>query len=208
MTKYKRIQKLCKQRGVSVAKMERDLGFARGSVAKIDDHKPSIDRVSKICLYLQVSPMALLVDEESDEKERSEAVAYADAISNDTTPTVDIPIYEVSAGQGRTSPPPEKMPKEEGDFAKVVGDSMLPTLHNGDVVRIVETTSVEPKDIALVRINGDELTLKHIEVTADGLWVRGENKDAFKDRFFTMQEVITLPVQVVGKAVELVSRKL
>ena len=85
---------------------------------------------------------------------------------------------------------------------------MLPTLRNGDVVRIIATTKVEPSDIALVKINGDENTLKHCEVTSDGLWVRGENKDVFTDRFFTMEECLTIPVQIVGKAVEIVSRKL
>ena len=85
---------------------------------------------------------------------------------------------------------------------------MYPTLHDGDVVRIIETSKVEPTDIALLKVNGDENTLKHIEMTSDGVWIRGENTDVFEDRFFTIEEVLTMPVQIVGKAVEIVSRKL
>lgn len=206
MTKYDRIKRLCKQNGVSVAQMERDLKFARGSIAKIDDHKPSIDRVSKICLYLGVSPMTLLLDDESDLDAYNEALAYQNAINE--RPSPEVPMHEVAAGQGRIASSPDEYKREEGEYAKVVGDSMLPTLHDGDVVRIIEASQVEPTDFALVRINGDELTIKHCEVTSDGLWVRGENADAYTDRFFTMQDCITLPVQVVGKAVEIVSRKL
>ena len=103
---------------------------------------------------------------------------------------------------------PELFKQEDGTFAKVIGDSMIPSLKDGDVVRIIPTTSVSPSDFALVRINGDELTLKHCEITKDGLWIRGENKDVFEDRFFNVQECLTIPVQITGKAVEIVSRKL
>ena len=201
MGKYQRIQKLCKEKGVSVAKMERDLNFARGSVAKIDEHKPSAERLSKICMYLGVSPMSLMADE--DPVTASELI---DEINN--SPSVEVPVYEVSAGNGRVSSAPEIQTHEDGEYAVVIGDSMYPTLHNGDVVRIIETSDISPIDVAFVKVNGDENTLKHVEVTDKGVWIRGENPDAFTDRFYTMQEVLTLPVQIVGKAVEIVSRKL
>lgn len=117
-------------------------------------------------------------------------------------------MFEVSAGPGRTCSCPDEFKQEDGNFAKVVGESMSPILHDGDIVRIIETPTVEPKDIALVKINGDENTLKYVEITSEGVWVRASNTDAFEDRFFTMQEVLTLPVQIMGKAVEIVSRKL
>lgn len=112
-------------------------------------------------------------------------------------------VYEISAGNGRMNDEYETVNERVNDavFAKVVGDSMLPSLKDGDVVRIVETSSVSPSDFAIVRINGNELSVKHCEVTSDGLWVRGENPDAFTDTFYTVQQCITLPVQVVGKAV-------
>lgn len=111
---------------------------------------------------------------------------------------------EVAAGPGRINDSyGSEAAGDSGQLAKVVGDSMYPSLHDGDVVRFVEAVDVEPKDFALVRINGDELTVKHVEWSADGLWVRAENKDVFQDRFYTVREISTIPVQIVGKAVEL-----
>ncbi len=183
MNKYKMIQRLCKERGYSVAQMERDLKFARGSIAKIDEHKPSMEKVAKICAYLDVSPDVLLGENTN-------------------------PVYEVSAGQGRINEESTKFEQLHGRIAKVVGDSMLPSLRDGDYVNVVETMDVTPRDYAVVRINGDEMTIKHVEFTEDGMWVRGENKEAFEDKFYSIKDIVLLPVQVVGKATEIIQRKL
>lgn len=209
MTKYQRIQKLCKEKGCSVAQMERELGFARGSVAKIDAHKPSIDRVSKICLYLGVSPMTLLVGDDSDLDEYTEAKAYTDAIN--LTVSEEVPVHDVSAGQGRINEDYEtvRVPSDDdSSYVRICGDSMYPILHDGDVVRVVPATETVPSDYTIVKINGNESTCKHIEKTSDGIWLRAENSEVFEDKFYSMQECLTLPVQIVGKAVEIVSRKL
>lgn len=211
MSKYKTIQKLCKERGTSVAQMERELGFARGSIAKIDDHQPSIGRVTKICDYLMISPMQLFADEDATEADHERMKEYVSAINEmypEDTVHTDEQVYEVAAGQGRINDGAERFEPINGRIAKVVGDSMLPTLRNGDYVNIVETTDVSPSDYAVVRINGDELTIKHVEITKDGMWVRAENKDVYEDRFYSISDIVLLPVQVVGKATQIIQRKL
>lgn len=190
MNKYKMIQRLCKERGYSVAQMERDLKFARGSIAKIDDHKPSMEKVAKICSYLNVSTDMLLGG------------------SMNPVEKADEQVYEISAGQGRINEESDRYEPLNGRIAKVVGDSMLPSLRDGDYVNIVETSDVTPKDYAVVRINGDEMTIKHVEFTEDGVWIRGENKEVFEDKFYSIKDIVLLPVQVVGKATAIVQRKL
>ena len=54
MSRYEKIKELCKDRGINVSKLERDLGFSRGSLCKIDKNKPSIDRLGKIASYFDV----------------------------------------------------------------------------------------------------------------------------------------------------------
>lgn len=211
MGKYQIIKKLCEENDVTISKLERDLKFSRGSISKIDEHKPSMDRIAKIAMYFNVSPMTLLVDEDSTEEEWAEADAMQSVINKMPPVTVETPVthscYEVAAGDSKY-PIEDEFKQEDGNFARVVGDSMYPVLHDGDIVRIVEATDLKLKDIVLVKINGDENTLKYAEVLPDGIWISAENKDVFKDRFFTMEMVLTLPVQIVGKAVEIVSRKL
>lgn len=131
---------------------------------------------------------------------------YDDEDLSDEQMTTLRKIHEVSAGTGRISWPSE-FEEQEGQLARIVGDSMYPSLKDGDIVKFVEAVDVDPSDFALVRINGDELTCKHIEWTSDGLWIRAENQTVFQDRFYTVREISTIPVQIVGKAVE-VRRKL
>ena len=39
---YTNIKKTCKQKGISVTKLEADLGFARSTIYKWDTHQPGI----------------------------------------------------------------------------------------------------------------------------------------------------------------------
>lgn len=202
MGKYERIKTLCKEQGTSVAEMERTLKFARGSIAKIDEHKPSIDKVAKICDYLNVSPMYLFMGDDADLDDFDEAKKYTDAI-NAMPPTQ----IEVAAGSGRINDEYENT--SEYSTVRICGDSMYPSLHDGDLVRVHHVTDdISPHDFAIVKINGDESTCKHIEITNDGIWLRAENNDVFEDTFYSVQEVLTVPVTIIGKAVAIVERKL
>ena len=51
MNRYERIKELCKERGVTITGLEKELGFARGSLSKIDKNQPSVSRMEKLCAY-------------------------------------------------------------------------------------------------------------------------------------------------------------
>jgi transcriptional regulator with XRE-family HTH domain len=57
---YNDIKEMCKQKGVTINKLEKDLGFARSSIIKFDTNSPSIEKISKIADYLKVSIDSLL----------------------------------------------------------------------------------------------------------------------------------------------------
>ena len=50
-----RIRALCKERGISVAKMARDLGFGEGAIYKWPKNQPSGERVARVAKYFNVS---------------------------------------------------------------------------------------------------------------------------------------------------------
>ena len=52
---YKRIKMLCKQNGINITSLERELGFAKGSICKWKEHEPSYDRVKMIADRFHVS---------------------------------------------------------------------------------------------------------------------------------------------------------
>jgi transcriptional regulator with XRE-family HTH domain len=51
----KQIRKLCKEKKISIAKMERDLGFARGYIYKLGVSIPTISNAKKIADYLGIT---------------------------------------------------------------------------------------------------------------------------------------------------------
>lgn len=69
---YDRIKQLCKDNGVTVTGTEAALGFARGSLCKIDKNKPSIEKVSKLADYLHTTSNYIMTGEDSSVKVESQ----------------------------------------------------------------------------------------------------------------------------------------
>lgn len=65
---YDRIKQLCKERGVTVTGTESTLGFARGSLCKIDKNKPSAEKVTKLAEYLGTTPDYLMTGKDGINK--------------------------------------------------------------------------------------------------------------------------------------------
>ena len=62
---YENIKSIAKENGVSIAHIERHFDFARGAIAKWDEHKPSIERLTRVADYLHVKVDDLI--KENDE---------------------------------------------------------------------------------------------------------------------------------------------
>ena len=74
-------------------------------------------------------------------------------------------------------------------------------LRDGDIVQIQPQTETEPHDFTLIKIDGETATIKFVEITAHGVWIRALNKEVFEDRFYSIQEVMTMPITIIGKVV-------
>lgn len=61
---YETIKKVASEKGKSINKMEKDLGFARSSIGKFNTNTPSVDKVQAIANYLGVSLDILVGGEE------------------------------------------------------------------------------------------------------------------------------------------------
>jgi len=58
---YNRIKELCSQKGISISKLESDLGFGNASIRKWEKtSSPSVDKIVKIASYFDVSVDYLL----------------------------------------------------------------------------------------------------------------------------------------------------
>lgn len=120
------------------------------------------------------------------------------------------PVYEAAAGEGRLN---DGYPTEEFNgqldqdeiAVRVVGRSMEPTLQDGDIVVVTIQNVIDyPRQIALVKVNGEESTVKRVEVRTDGITLIGDNTNVYPPHFFTADQVEQLPVRVEGIVTKLI----
>lgn len=99
----------------------------------------------------------------------------------------------------------EEMARTGEYFAlKVKGDSMLPTIKDGDTIIVKKAEDAETGKICVVMINGYDATLKEIKKDPQGLYVIPHNPNSdFKPTFFSNHEIETVPVRIIGVAVEI-----
>lgn len=57
---YENIRDLAKTKGISINKLEKELGFARSSISKFNKNTPGTDKIEKIADYLGVSTDIIL----------------------------------------------------------------------------------------------------------------------------------------------------
>lgn len=125
----------------------------------------------------------------------------------DTNDMVKLPIIgQIAAGQpidcyenfdGFTCVDPSVLRGRDGFALRVKGDSMIgDRIHNGDIVVVVVQPEVLPTDIAVVRVNRGETTLKRVKIHGDFCILSPSNPS---------MEPMLVPakdVEVIGKVVE------
>lgn len=92
-----------------------------------------------------------------------------------------------------------------GDFfaLKIKGDSMEPRITAGDVVIVKEQSDVDSGDIAIVLVNGDDATVKKLMKYENGSIALVAFNPSYAPMVFTPEQIESLPVQVIGRVVEL-----
>ena len=86
---------------------------------------------------------------------------------------------------------------------KVTGRSMEPMILADDTVIVRQQTTIEDGEIAIVLVNGDEATVKQIRKSQDGITLVGYNTQVFPPKFFSNKDIEQLPVQIIGKVIEI-----
>lgn len=63
---YERIKDLCDKNGISVNALEKEMGISRGSLCKIDKHKPSSEKIQAIASRLNSSFDYIMTGKETE----------------------------------------------------------------------------------------------------------------------------------------------
>ena len=97
--------------------------------------------------------------------------------------------------------------ENQGEFfgLRIKGDSMQPKMDDGDVVIVRQQSDANSGDTVIALVNGDDATCKKLQKTENGIMLVSTNPN-YLPMFFTNEEILTKPVVILGKVVELRSK--
>ena len=189
------ITTLCDKKGVTPAKMCRDIGVTKSMMSDLKYGR--ISSVSQKNLELIADYFGVSVDYLLGKTKKG---------------TVMVPVYgRIAAGI------PDEMIEDIEDYEeiseamasqgeylalKIKGDSMEPKFSVGDVIIIRKQETCEDGEICAVMVNGDDATCKKVKRMANGIALISTNPK-YEPMYFSNEEIENLPVRILGKVVEL-----
>lgn len=175
--------------GVSKATIQR---YEKGAITNI----PS-DKIEKIAKALSTTPAFLMGWEDKSNRLKGIRIPILGRV------VAGIPLEAITDIEGYEEITPKMASLGEYFALKIKGHSMEPQILDNDVVICKCQSDVESGDIAIILVNGDEATCKQIKKSPEGVTLIGFNPVVYPPHFYSNKEIETLPVNVIGKVVEL-----
>lgn len=184
------LKKYKEKMGVSNEYIASQLGVNRSTVTrwlKGDTKVTNPEVIEKLSFILGVDVESLINSEERYEK----------PVLGEVKAGYDLLIDENFEGY-------EQVTQDDyyrGDFfLRVVGDSMSGAhIHDGDLLYIKKCNEVPSGTIAVVLINRCEVTVKKV-IKKEGLLILEPANPSVDVRYYSQEEVESLPVEIIGKA--------
>ena len=158
---------------------------------------PRMDKIDKICTYLNIERSNLLED-----KEKRNPKPQGIKIPVLGTVAAGIPISAVEDILDYEEIPQSWQNQGEFFALKIKGDSMEPRMESGDVVIVKQQSDANSGDTVIVLVNGDDATCKRLEKTDNGIMLVSTNPK-YPPMFYSLEDIQTKPVVILGKVVEL-----
>lgn len=185
-------------RNKSQTDLAKYIGVSNGTITNYVNgtNMPRMDKIDKICDFLLIKRSDLLEDHTNDTRPRGVKIKVLGRVA------AGIPIEAVEDVIDYEEIPEEMAKNGEYFGLKIQGDSMYPRIIDGDVVIVKRQSYAVNRDIVIVLINGDDGTCKQYYRFDDHIELKPFNP-MYKPLVFTKEEVDRLPVQILGKVVEL-----
>ena len=189
-----RLSKAIKQ--VDFAKM---LGVSQATVSgwESEKYQPDRDTLIKMASYFDVS-VDYLIGNSPVKKEKKKGVqvpVLGDVRAGYPMEAVEniIDYEEIDEETAR-----------RGEFfaLRIKGDSMEPKFSEGDVVIVRKQETADSGDIVVALVNGDSATIKKLKRHQNGITLMPTNP-TYEPMYYSNEEIMELPVTILGKVVEL-----
>lgn len=157
---------------------------------------PRIDKIELMANYFGISK-ADLVEERPTNRSAKSGIAinvYGSVAAGIPLEMIEdiIDTEEITEDMART-----------GEFfgLRIKGDSMTPTICDGDIVIVRQQNDAESGDIVIATVNGDEATCKRLRKYKEGIELIAINP-SYDTLEFSSKEILEKPVKIIGKVVE------
>lgn len=206
----KMLRKLRKDRGLIQPDMAELLGISYQAYGNYENGKREPDNATlvKLAEYFGVTVDYLLRNDEdvqetiesSDEPKPSQPGSKWIPVLGHVAAGIPIEAIEDIIDYEEIS---EDMSRQGDYFAlQIKGDSMEPRISSGDVVIVQKQAQIDSGQIGIVIVNGHEATCKKIMYTESGMMLISLNP-IYDPTFYAAEQIVNLPVVIIGKVVEL-----
>lgn len=199
-----RIKELREMAGKQQKELAIDLGVSQPTVSDWESGRkvPSAKSTSKLADYFQV-PIDYLLGRESvtdgppaPSRPGSKWIPVLGKVAAGTPIEAVEDILDYEEIDAKTAASGEH-------FAlQIKGQSMEPRIKDGDVVIVRKQDGCDSGDVAVVLVNGDEATVKRIKKEPAGIMLIPSNP-SYEPKFYSNDEILSLPVRIIGKVIEL-----
>ena len=194
------VKKMTAEQNMSMSELARRVGIAKSAISRYFNgtRELPLNRIGDFASALHTTPNFLLgVTEDMNSQGIKIPVLGTVAAGIPISAVEDILDYEEI---------PQSW-ENQGEFfgLRIKGDSMQPKMDDGDVVIVRQQSDANSGDTVIALVNGDDATCKKLQKTENGIMLVSTNPN-YLPMFFTNEEIVTKPVVILGKVVELRSK--
>lgn len=196
-----RLKKLLTEHELTQHQLSKILNVSESTVGKwiLEKSLPRMGVIQKLSEYFNVPKSYFLEKQDNPEKSITKGVR----IPILGRVVAGIPLEAITDIEGYEEITPKMASLGEYFALRIKGHSMEPQILDGDIVICKCQSDVESGNIAIVLVNGDEATCKQIKKSPEGVTLIGFNPLVYPPHFYSNKEIEELPVNVIGKVVEL-----
>lgn len=199
-----KLKELRQQKGMTQSELAKLLKMQRSTLGMYETGKrePNFETLNMFANFFNVD-MNTLMDMNNTSNQNPSSPVRSIKIPVLGTVVAGIPLDAVENIIGWEEISPAMAATGEHFALRIKGTSMEPRICEGDIVVVRKQEDIESGDTAIVLINGGEATVKKVKKTEEGIMLIANNMSVYSPHFYSNKDIESLPVQIIGKVVEL-----